>query len=140
MHSIVNSEYVHLFGEILQYENYYTIIIIIPSTKCHKHAHTYTCACTITTTATTTTNNNNNNNSHPPPPTSPSSLSFFFTEPFKRCTTTKMPAQCNRTEILLLIIMYIYHVLINAQSAHMIHINLNIIFYTHAGCHSCSRA
>ena len=30
-----------------------------------------------------------------------------------------------------LIIMYIYHALINALSAHMIHINLNIIFYTH---------
>ena len=28
--------------------------------------------------------------------------------------------------------MYIYHVLINAVSAHMIHINLNTIFYTHA--------
>ena len=27
--------------------------------------------------------------------------------------------------------MYIYHALINALSAHMIHINLNIIFYTH---------
>ena len=27
--------------------------------------------------------------------------------------------------------MYIYHALINAQSAHMIHINLNMIFYTH---------
>ena len=27
--------------------------------------------------------------------------------------------------------MYIYHVLINAPSAHMIHINLNMIFYTH---------
>ena len=27
--------------------------------------------------------------------------------------------------------MYIYHVLINALSAHMIHINLNMIFYTH---------
>ena len=26
--------------------------------------------------------------------------------------------------------MYIYHVLINALSAHMIHINLNMIFYT----------
>ena len=31
----------------------------------------------------------------------------------------------------LLIIMYIYHALINALSAHMIHINLNMIFYTH---------
>ena len=28
--------------------------------------------------------------------------------------------------------MYIYHVLINALSTHMIHINLNMIFYTHA--------
>ena len=27
--------------------------------------------------------------------------------------------------------MYIYHELINALSAHMIHINLNMIFYTH---------
>ena len=27
--------------------------------------------------------------------------------------------------------MYIYHVLINALSAHMIHINLNKVFYTH---------
>ena len=27
--------------------------------------------------------------------------------------------------------MYIYHVLINALSAHMKHINLNMIFYTH---------
>ena len=27
--------------------------------------------------------------------------------------------------------MYIHHVLINALSAHMIHINLNMVFYTH---------
>ena len=27
--------------------------------------------------------------------------------------------------------MYIYHALINALSAHMIHINLDMIFYTH---------
>ena len=27
--------------------------------------------------------------------------------------------------------MYIYHALINALSAHMIHIKLNMIFYTH---------
>ena len=27
--------------------------------------------------------------------------------------------------------MYIYHALVNALSAHMIHINLNMIFYTH---------
>ena len=30
-----------------------------------------------------------------------------------------------------IIIMYIYHVLINTSSAHMIHINLNTILYTH---------
>ena len=33
--------------------------------------------------------------------------------------------------ITIIIIMYIYHVLINALSAHMIHINLNVILYTH---------
>ena len=27
--------------------------------------------------------------------------------------------------------MYTYHALINALSAHMIHVNLNMIFYTH---------
>ena len=31
----------------------------------------------------------------------------------------------------IIIIMYIYHALINVLSAHMIHINLNMIFYTH---------
>ena len=30
-----------------------------------------------------------------------------------------------------IIIMYIYRVLINALSTHIMHINLNIIFYTH---------
>ena len=33
--------------------------------------------------------------------------------------------------IIIIIIMYIYHALINALSAQMIHINLNMIFYTH---------
>ena len=32
---------------------------------------------------------------------------------------------------IIIIIMYIYHALINSLSAHMIHINLNMIFYTH---------
>ena len=32
--------------------------------------------------------------------------------------------------LIIIIIMYIYHALINALSAHMIHINLNMIFYT----------
>ena len=31
----------------------------------------------------------------------------------------------------IIIIMCIYHALINALSSHMIHINLNMIFYTH---------
>ena len=34
--------------------------------------------------------------------------------------------------IIIIIIMYIYHALINALSAHVRHINLNMIFYTHA--------
>ena len=33
--------------------------------------------------------------------------------------------------VCVIIIMYIYHALINALSAHIIHINLNMIFYTH---------
>ena len=33
--------------------------------------------------------------------------------------------------IIIIIIMYIYHAFINALSAHMIYINLNMIFYTH---------
>ena len=33
--------------------------------------------------------------------------------------------------IIIILIRYIYHVLINALSAHMIHINLHMIFYTH---------
>ena len=37
-----------------------------------------------------------------------------------------------RTLIILIIIMCIYHALINALSAHIIHINLNMILYTHA--------
>ena len=31
----------------------------------------------------------------------------------------------------IIIIKYIYHAIINALSAHMIHINVNMIFYTH---------
>ena len=33
--------------------------------------------------------------------------------------------------VTIIITMYIYHALINAMSIHMIHINLNMIFYTH---------
>ena len=38
---------------------------------------------------------------------------------------------CECVCVYLIIIMYIYHALINALSAHMIHINRNMIFYTH---------
>ena len=31
----------------------------------------------------------------------------------------------------IIIIIYVYHALINSPSAHMIHVNLNTIFYTH---------
>ena len=33
--------------------------------------------------------------------------------------------------VIIIIVMYVYHALINTLSAHMIHINLNTIFYTH---------
>ena len=33
--------------------------------------------------------------------------------------------------MLMIIVVYVYHALINALSAHVIHINLNMIFYTH---------
>ena len=33
--------------------------------------------------------------------------------------------------VIIIIIMYIYQALINALSVHIIHINLNMIFYTH---------
>ena len=35
------------------------------------------------------------------------------------------------THTILLIIIYIYHAFINTMSTHMIHINLDMIFYTH---------
>ena len=44
-----------------------------------------------------------------------------------------------RQEIIIIIIMYIYHALINALNAHMIHINLHMIFYTHMAATSCSQ-
>ena len=37
----------------------------------------------------------------------------------------------------IVIIMYIYRALINALSAHMIHINLNTILYTHVEHNIC---
>ena len=58
---------------------------------------------------------------------------------FSRVLTIKLNAACSQWLMVekkwlthkIIIIMYIYHVLINALSAHMIHTNLNMIFYTH---------
>ena len=36
------------------------------------------------------------------------------------------------SEVLIIMTMYIYYALINALGAHIIHINLSTIFYTHA--------
>ena len=47
------------------------------------------------------------------------------------CQHTHPTSPSQLTINILRIIMYIYHALINALSAHMIHINLNIIFYTY---------
>ena len=46
-------------------------------------------------------------------------------------TVKKSAPLCNIFIYIRVIIMYIYHALINALSAHMIHINLNVTFYTH---------
>ena len=45
-----------------------------------------------------------------------------------------IPISCDRDVgliIMIIIIMHIYHALSNAPSTHMIHININTIFYTH---------
>ena len=49
---------------------------------------------------------------------------------FGSCFRT--PRHAIAQSVTIIIIMYIYDALINALSAHMIHINLNMIFYTHA--------
>ena len=42
--------------------------------------------------------------------------------------TARVPKQDPNTKRLIIIIMHIYHALINALSAHIMHINLNTIF------------
>ena len=46
-------------------------------------------------------------------------------------TACRLAWMCVSVMLLIIAIMYIYHALINALSAHMIHTNLNMIFYTH---------
>ena len=45
--------------------------------------------------------------------------------------TASVPKKIQTHKRLIIIIMYIYHVLINALSVHMIHINVSTLFYTH---------
>ena len=50
----------------------------------------------------------------------------------RRAEQESSETECRKKrKIIIIIIMYIYHALINALSAHMIHINLNMIYYTH---------
>ena len=49
----------------------------------------------------------------------------------ENCDQCLSMVQCCFTSTETVIINHIYHALINALSAHMIHINLNMIFYTH---------
>ena len=55
-------------------------------------------------------------------------ITYIDKEPFLTGAHGVLPLL---TTFIIIIIMYIYHALINALSAHMIHINLNMIFYTH---------
>ena len=54
-------------------------------------------------------------------------LLFLFWESFKVVSFSTVALIVD----IIIIIMYIYHAPINALSAHMIHINLNMILYTH---------
>ena len=44
---------------------------------------------------------------------------------------TRLHLYLSAAVVIIIILMYIYHALIDALSAQVIHINLNIIFYTH---------
>ena len=58
----------------------------------------------------------------------------------EKCTVSTIitNSRCGQ-RIIEIITMYIYHALTNAMSAHMIYINLNMIFYTHIE-HSLTKA
>ena len=50
----------------------------------------------------------------------------------EKCTVSTIITNSQSGQrIIEIIIMYIYHALTNAMSAHTIYINLNMIFYTH---------
>ena len=56
---------------------------------------------------------------------------WLFCQLVRAAVSASCDVENQRTEEeFILIIMYIYHALINALSAYMIHINLNMIFYT----------
>ena len=56
---------------------------------------------------------------------------IYFIDPSRRKNFFVQPDTLKHNQKCIIIIMYIYHALINALSAHMTHINLNMIFYTH---------
>ena len=49
----------------------------------------------------------------------------------ERCWPLSGARHADLQELLIIIIMYIYHALINALTTHMIHVNLNTMFYTY---------
>jgi len=55
----------------------------------------------------------------------PPGLNMFTSGMYSWCL--EVPYVC----LVVVIIMYIYHALVNALSTHMMHTNLNMIFYTH---------
>ena len=57
----------------------------------------------------------------------PMQIHFFFCA----CISLIKTHRRLKGTTIIIIIMYTYHALIYALSAHMIHINLNMIFYTH---------
>ena len=54
-----------------------------------------------------------------------------MTDTARMYSESAVPFGHEKEKEIIIIIMYIYHALINALSAHMIRINLNMILYTH---------
>ena len=55
----------------------------------------------------------------------------MVSHPFPKLSLFPSQSATVHLYLIIIIIMYIYHALINALSAHLIYINLNMIFYTH---------
>ena len=87
----------------------------------HTHTHTHTLSLSLTHTHART---------HAHLIISNAYKALFSNQSSLPCTNMHACTRNAHTHII--IIMYIYHALINAMNAHMIHINLHMIFYTHA--------